>query len=104
MMSTLPANDFLKMNLSISILMVIYGSIQIARRMKVTTLLVLSTPFLTYLWLIYFYQNIYYILLVSALFYALITHKEYVKLCKETQFIADDAADIAVNVDQAQRA
>ncbi|AWN74531.1 APC family permease [Legionella anisa] len=104
MMSTLPANDFLKMNLSISILMVIYGAIQIARRMKVTTLLVLSTPFLTYLWLIYFYQNMYYILLVSALFYALITHKEYVKLCKETQFIADDAADIAVNVNQAQSA
>lgn len=104
MMSTLPANDFLKMNLSISILMVIYGAIQIARRMKATTLLVLSAPFLTYLWLIYFYQNIYYILLVSALFYALITHKEYVKLCKETQLIADDAADIAVNVNQAQRA
>ncbi|WP_454783904.1 APC family permease [Legionella sp. WA2024007413] len=104
MMSTLPASDFLKMNLSISILMVIYGSIQIARRMKVTTLLVLSTPFLTYLWLIYFYQNIYYISLMSALFYALITHKEYVKLCKNTQFISDDAADIAVSVDQAQRA
>ncbi|KTD41072.1 APC family permease [Legionella parisiensis] len=104
MMSTLPANDFLKMNLSISILMVIYGSIQIARGMKVKTLLVLSTPFLTYLWLIYFYQNMYYIMLVSALFYVLITHKEYVRLCKETQFIADDAAEIAVNVNQAQRA
>ncbi|AUH72414.1 amino acid permease [Legionella sainthelensi] len=90
MMSTLPAVDFLKMNLSISVLMVIYGIIQITRKMKVSTLLVLSTPFLTYLWLIYFYQNVYYILLVSALFYALITHKEYVKLCKETRLMTDD--------------
>ncbi|QEY51188.1 APC family permease [Legionella longbeachae] len=90
MMSTLPAVDFLKMNLSISVLMVIYGAIQITRKMKVTTLLVLSTPFLTYLWLIYFYQNMYYILLISALFYALITHKEYVKLCKETKLLAED--------------
>ncbi|KTD67589.1 amino acid permease [Legionella santicrucis] len=101
MMSTLPAADFLKMNLSISVLMVIYGIIQITRRMKVTTLLVLSTPFLTYLWLIYFYQNIYYILLTSALFYALITHKEYVKLCKETQLMTEDD-EVALKVSQNQ--
>ncbi|MBI2784995.1 MAG: APC family permease, partial [Legionella longbeachae] len=63
-MSTMPANDFLKMNVSISVLMLIYGSIQITRQMEATTLLVLSTPFLSYLWLIYFYQNTYYVLLV----------------------------------------
>lgn len=96
-MSTLPANDFLKMNLSISILMIIYGSIQIARHMKVTTLLVLSTPFLTYLWLIYLYQNVYYIIFLSLVFYILITHKEYVRLCKDTQFITKDA-EVMVDV------
>ncbi|KTC83184.1 APC family permease [Legionella cincinnatiensis] len=101
MMSTLPAADFLKMNLSISVLMVIYGVIQITRKMKVTTLLVLSTPFLTYLWLIYFYQNIYYILSISALFYALITHKEYVKLCKETQLMAEDD-EVTLKASQSQ--
>lgn len=105
MMSTLPANDFLKMNLSILILMVIYGGIQIKRRMKASTLFVLSTPFLTYLWLIYFYQNVYYILLISGLFYLLITHKDYVKLCKETQFTANDTDLVAnVGVGQGQQA
>ncbi|STY29540.1 amino acid permease [Legionella wadsworthii] len=104
MMSTLPANDFLKMNLSISVLMVIYGAVQIARQMKVSTLLVLSTPFITYLWLIYFYQNIYYILVISAIFYLLITHREYVKLCKDTQVIADDIADIHLKLNEVQQA
>lgn len=105
MMSTLPADDFLKMNLSLLILMIIYGGIQLTRRMKASTLLVLSTPFMTYLWLIYFYHNIYYILVISALFYLLITHKEYVRMCKETQSVSSDAGMITnVAVRQGQQA
>jgi amino acid transporter len=91
-MSTLPSNDFLKMNLSISILMIIYGAIQLTLKAKARNLLILTTPFVAYLWILYFYQNIYVILIVSSLFYLIITHKTYVGFCKSHPTVSDNSA------------
>lgn len=89
-MSTLPADDFLKMNLSISLLMIIYATIQLLQKAKLSTLLSLTTPFVSFLWIIYFYQNSYFILIISTLFYLLITHRNYVEFCKNHATLKDD--------------
>lgn len=81
-MTTLPGNDFLKMNLSIAVLMAIYGFIQLSRGIKLADLLYMSAPLNLFLWLIYFYQNIYYVVIVSALFYLLVTSRKYIDFCK----------------------
>lgn len=80
-MTTLPANDLLKMNLSIAVLMAIYGFVQLSKKVKVLDLLLMSAPFNLFLWLIYFYQNIYYVVILSAIFYLFITHRKYVQFC-----------------------
>lgn len=93
-MSTLPGNDFLKMNLSILILMAIYGGVQLVHRARMKALLILSTPFLAYLWLIYFSHSVYYNIAVSAVFYVIITHPLYVKFCKDNQSITGDSTGL----------
>ena len=65
------------------ILMFIYGSIQVTKQLKLSTLLLLTLPFIVYLWSIYIYQPPAYIAIVSALFYFLVTHKKYVAFCKD---------------------
>ena len=42
----------------------------------------MSAPLNLFLWLIYFYQNIYYVVVVSALFYLLVTSRKYIDFCR----------------------
>jgi hypothetical protein len=80
---TLPKHDLLLMNLSLFVIMSIYGCIQLTRKTSFKTLLILTTPFMMYLWLIYLHQQIFYISLVSILFYFFITHPSYVAFCQK---------------------
>ncbi|HLB32938.1 MAG TPA: APC family permease [Chthoniobacterales bacterium] len=93
-MTTIPKHDLFMMNLSLMVLMFIYGGIQLTKRLHWQTLLALIAPFMVYLWLIYFYQNLVYVGSVSLLFYLIITHTRYVLFCKahktESHFLEDD--------------
>jgi len=80
---TLPKHDLLLMNLSLFVIMSIYGCIQLTRKTSFKTLMVLTMPFMIYLWLIYLHQEIFYISLVSMLFYFFITHPSYVAFCQK---------------------
>lgn len=81
-MTTIPQHDLLMMNLSIVVLMLVYCSVQLSKKFKMPTLIILVAPFIIYLWLIYFYQQIIYTAIISALFYLLITNRRYVEFCK----------------------
>lgn len=82
-MTTIPSHDLLMMNFSLVALMAIYGAIQLTKKMNFRVLLGLITPFIAYLWLIYFYQHPAYIVLVSCSFYWLITTPRFVGFCKK---------------------
>lgn len=81
-MTTIPEHDLLMMILSLVALMVIYGSVQLTKKMNLKVILGLVTPFITYLWLLYVYQNLVYITLLSLVFYWLITSPRFVQFCK----------------------
>lgn len=81
-MTTLPRYDLLMLNLSILALMFIYSIMQFIKNHKLINLMMLATPFVTYLWLIYFYQKITYVSIISILFYLSITSRKYVEFCK----------------------
>lgn len=82
-MVTIPKNDFLMMNLSLVLVMSIYGAIQLTRKTNLKTLMMLTGPFMIYLWLIYFEQNPIYVASISLIFYLFITTPRYVSFCKE---------------------
>ena len=82
-MTTIPAHDLLMMILSLVALMVIYGGVQLAKKTSFKILMGLITPFMTYLGLIYCYQNLVYVGAVSLLFYVLITSERFVQFCKK---------------------
>ncbi|MCE2705861.1 MAG: APC family permease [Proteobacteria bacterium] len=82
-MTTIPNADTFMMNISLVLLMVIFGIIQITNGTKISTLLKLIAPFIIYLWVIYLYQNLIFVGIVSAIFYALITSNTYVSFCKK---------------------
>lgn len=83
MMVTIPKHDLLMMNLSLLLLMGIYGGIQLTRKTNLKTLMILTGPFMVYLWLIYLNQDMLYVGAVSLLFYLGITTPRYVQFCKE---------------------
>jgi amino acid transporter len=95
-MTTLPLHDLLMMNVSIIILMVIYGCVQVVTRgTKLSTLFSLNLPFLAYLWAIYFYQNLIFVGIISALFFLCITCRAYVDYCKiHKSEAADGLSDV----------
>jgi amino acid transporter len=82
-MTTIPAHDLLMMILSLVLLMVIYGGVQLAQKTNLKILLGLIAPFLIYLAMIYSYQNLFYVGAVSLLFYLFITSHRFVQFCKE---------------------
>ena len=98
-MTTIPASDLLFMNISLCVLMTIFGSIQIKNGTKIGILLALVIPFMLYLWVIYFYLNPIFVAIVSAIFYILITSKFYVDFCKKnkTTEIIDDEYTAAMD-------
>ena len=82
--TTIPSHDILMMNISLSVLMVIFGIIQINQHnIKFGILLQLIVPFMAYLWLVYSYSQPIFVGLLSGIFYYFITHKKYVELCKK---------------------
>ncbi|MBX9578463.1 MAG: APC family permease [Chthoniobacterales bacterium] len=83
LMTTVPLHDLMMMNLSLMVLMAFYGGVQLRRKVQFTTLLGLITPMMVYLWLIYVYQNVFYISAVSILFYWMTTSNGYVQFCKK---------------------
>ncbi|MFN8770256.1 MAG: APC family permease [Neisseriaceae bacterium] len=84
-MTTIPSKDILMMNASLSVLMIIFGAIQIRSGLRLTTLLPLIIPFMLYLWLIYIYQEPIFVGIISFIFYLIITTPKYVQFCKENK-------------------
>ena len=80
---TIPRHDLLMMNVSLVILVAIYGGIQLTKKTNFKTLMILVLPFIIYLWLIYMNQNMIYVSAVSLLFYLTVTESRYVQFCKE---------------------
>jgi amino acid transporter len=83
LMTTLPPHDLMMMNLSLLVLMALYGGVQLSKSVPYKTLLALIAPMMIYLWLLYVYQNIFYISAISLLFYWIITSERYVQFCKK---------------------
>ncbi len=93
LMSTLPQHYLFMTNLSLLIIILIYVTTQIYQAyLNFRNALAFAAPVTIYLWLIYAWHNIYYIVILSALFYILITSKSYIKLCK-----AHDSPNIEFN-------
>ena len=72
------------MNLSLMVLMLIYGIIKIKNKMNFTILVSFAFPFLAYLWLVfYFINSIYTVIAISGFFYLFVTSKVYITYCKK---------------------
>ena len=84
-MTTIPTHDLFMMILSLAILMIIFGAVQLTKGISLKTLLGLVSPFMIYLCLIYSYQNLIYVSIVSAVFYWLITHEKFVMFCRKNK-------------------
>jgi CDP-diglyceride synthetase len=82
-MTTLPKHDLFMMIISLVVLMVIYGGVQLTKKNNFLILLGLITPFMGYLAMIYVYQNLIYVGVVSFLFYLFITSVRFVQFCKK---------------------
>jgi amino acid transporter len=82
-MNTLPHHDLAVLNCSIMVLMSIYGAIQFTKKVNAAVLLALISPFIIFLWSVYFcYQHLVLLGLVAALFYFFITSSRFVEFCK----------------------
>jgi len=82
-MTTLPRHDLFTMILSLLVLMIIYGGVQLTKKTDFLVLMSLITPFMLYLTMIYLYANLIYIGVVSFLFYLFVTNKRFVDFCKK---------------------
>ena len=80
-MLTIPAGDLMMMNSSLTILLLLYACVQY--KSGVQKLLLFILPFVAYLWLLYIVPNIWFVAILSAVFYLLITTKSYVAMCKQ---------------------
>ncbi|WP_192483292.1 MULTISPECIES: APC family permease [Cysteiniphilum] len=80
-MLTIPSHDLMLVNSSLTILLLIYAFIQ--HKVGVQKLLLFILPFIAYLWLLYIVPNIWFVAVISVIFYILITTKSYVAMCKE---------------------
>ncbi|MFZ9035656.1 MAG: APC family permease [Francisellaceae bacterium] len=79
-MLTIPTHDLLVMNISLTVVIAIYLAIQ--NKVGIMKLLAFSLPFLVYLWLIYLVPDIWFVGILSVVFYLLITYTPYVAYCK----------------------
>ena len=80
MMLTIPPANLIMVNASLSLLLAIYAIIQY--KIGIWRLLFFIFPFIFYLWLIYFFDNLSFVIILSAIFYLFVTNKSYVSLCK----------------------
>ncbi|MDD3267538.1 MAG: hypothetical protein PHC75_10220, partial [Burkholderiales bacterium] len=93
-MFSIPKEDLLKVNLAVMVLVASYG-LTLIRERKIPFITALSflSPFVIYLWALYFCNGYTLVAIVSALFYIIITLPKYVALCKKYSSISD--SDIA---------
>lgn len=95
-MNTLPHRDLAMMNVSIMMLMFIYGIIQLTKKVNIGVLFILISPFIIFLWLLYaFYQNPVLLGVTAAVFYLLITSTRFVEFCKQHR-----SGDGVLNLDE----
>lgn len=95
-MNTLPHRDLAMMNVSIMMLMFIYGIIQLTKKVNIGVLFILISPFIIFLWLLYaFYQNSVLLGVTAAVFYLLITSTRFVEFCKQHR-----SGDGVLNLDE----
>lgn len=95
-MSTLPQHNLAMMNFSIMILMFIYGIIQLTKKIPAGALFLLISPFIIFLWTIYFFaQNLVLLGVIAAVFYIIITSTRFVEFCKKNR-----SEDTALNFDE----
>lgn len=83
LMITIPQHDLVMMNLSLLVLMFFYGAVQLRRNIDVRSLLLLIAPLMIYLWMLYIYQNVFFVGAISLFFYYMMTSKRYVQFCKK---------------------
>ncbi|MBM3856957.1 MAG: APC family permease [Verrucomicrobia bacterium] len=97
LMITVPLHDLIMMNISLMILMAFYGMVQLRKNIHWKALLIMIAPFMIYLWMLYVYQNIFYISAISLLFYWIMTSQRYVEFCKQyrTEGISLNDEDLA---------
>lgn len=81
LMITITSSSLLLVCTSLSVLICIYASLHIAS-IGIKKLSVLVLPFIIYLWLLYFIQYIWVVIVFSVAFYFLISSKTYVKFCR----------------------
>lgn len=82
-MYTLPNKDILLATILLSILSVSYTLIQGKHQLKNS--LLFSSPFVIFLWLLYFNESIWGHIIITVLFFTLVTHSRYVTLCQQHQ-------------------
>ncbi|WP_413516671.1 APC family permease [Photobacterium phosphoreum] len=80
-MTTIPSGDLLMMNISLSILVLVFWVIQ--RKQGFAHLLLFSAPFMIYLWLLYISPNWIVSLALSIAFFLFVTNQKYVDFCKK---------------------
>ncbi|WP_298774004.1 hypothetical protein [uncultured Shewanella sp.] len=82
-MYTLPNKDILLVNILLSILSVSYTLTQGKEQLKNS--LLFSSPFVIFLWLLYFNEVLWGHIIISVLFFLLVTDSRYVTLCRQHQ-------------------
>ncbi len=82
--NTLPHYNLAMLNVSIMALMFVYGIIQLTKKVNIAVLLVLISPFIIFLWLVYAcFQNLVLLGFIAAVFYIFITSTRFVEFCKK---------------------
>lgn len=99
-MATIPERNLIIINVSIMVLLLIYGIVTI--RNKIVTLkhlLIFNLPIIAYLWSIYFLtQNLVALVVVSVVFYFFVTHPKYVTFCRSVAHAdVDEETRISLN-------
>ena len=89
-MTTIPSGDLLMMNGSLTVLVLIFLVIQ--RRQGIAKLLMFSTPFMGYLWLLYLSPDWIFSVVLSIVFFFIATSQRYIDICKEgrEEFVDDE--------------
>ena len=78
---TFKQSNVLMMNISLTLLLVIYGGLQ--RSMGLNKVIFYAMPLIIYLWLCYAIHNIYFFSILSIVFYLCVTHPRYVAQCQK---------------------
>ncbi|MCC2624815.1 MAG: family permease [Burkholderiales bacterium] len=90
-MSTLAIHALLMINLSVMVLLGIYGTISLLnKQVTLKQLISLNMPVIVYLWSLYINQNPIYAVIVSTIFYFFVTYPKYVGFCQNLSNLETD--------------